>query len=198
MPKDFDVARKAREDADRSFIIGGETFVYRPAVAPEAIMSWTEFAGGADNEQAQLRAAQANLAAAHAQLAAANAANADPAEVARVSAEIAVKTAEVATATAAVQEKTRSDTEWLSVIDETITAILEPSYHDTWEKVRNPELAHPLSLGDLQDLMEWLVDEVVSRPTGKPSASSPSDGATATALTVASSSPEETASTPST
>lgn len=196
--KDFDEARKEREAKDRSFQIGGKVFVYRPAVAPEAIMSWTEFAGGTDKEQAQLRAAQANLAASHASLRAAEVSGADPTELARISADIAAKTAEVAVSTAAVEEKTRSDGEWLNVIDETITAILEPSYHDAWQEVRNPELAHPLSLGDLQDLMEWLVAEVVNRPTGKPSDSSPSDGTTATASTVASSSPEAPAPTPST
>lgn len=196
--KDFDVARREREEADRSFTIGGETFVYRPAVAPEAIMAWTEFAGGADKEQAFLRAAQANLDAAQAQMKASEAANADAAELARVSADIAAKTAAVAEAAAAVEEKARDDNEWLSVVDETITAIIEPQYHDTWRKVRDPDLAHPLSLGDLQEVMEWLVEQVVSRPTGKPSDSSPSVDGTETVSTDDSSSTVLPVPTPST
>lgn len=196
--KDFDVARREREQADRSFQIGGKQFKYRPAVAPEAIMSWSDFAGGADQEQAQLRAAQANLAASHASLRAAEATSADAGELSRIAADIAAKTAEVAVATAAVEAKTRSDNEWLGVIDQTIEAILEPEYHDAWKEVRAPDLAHPLSLGDLQDLMEWLVEQVVNRPTGKPSDSSPSDGTTETESTGASSSPEAPASPPST
>lgn len=196
--QDFDIARKAREDADRTFRIGGKEFTYRPAVAPEAIMQWTEFAGGADKEQADLRAAQANLQAAYAQQRAANAASADEAELARVAADIATKSADVAVKTAEVEAKARSDSEWLAVIDETITAILEPNNHEQWREVRNPDLPHPLSLGDLQTLMEWLVGQVVNRPTGEPSGSSPSPATTETASTVDSSSPEEPASPPST
>lgn len=194
MKRNFDEARKVREDADRSFQIGGETFVYRPAVAPEAIMAWSEFAGGADAEQAQMRAAQANLAAVYAQQRAAEAAEADAAELARISVEVATKTADVAVATAAVEAKTRSDSDWLVVIDDTIDAILEPEYQEAWKRVRDPDLSHPLSLGDLQEVLEWLIEEVVKRPTGKPSDSSPSDGTIATVSTVDSSSPAAPAS----
>lgn len=35
--RDFDQERRAREEQDRSFIIGGETFVRRASVRPEAI-----------------------------------------------------------------------------------------------------------------------------------------------------------------
>lgn len=195
--KNFDEARKIREDADRSFVIGGETFVYRPAVSPEAIVGWTEFAGSADKEQAQLRAAQANLAAAHAQLRADEAEEAAPSALAKTALDIAKKTATVATATAAVEEKQRSEQEWIKVIDETIAAILEPQCHDTWRKVRDPGLAHPLSLTDLQDLMEWLMEQITSRPTGGPSGSSPSRNGTETLSTDESSLREAPAPTPS-
>lgn len=44
--KNFDEARKEREQRDRSFQIGGEDFTYRPAVAPEAILRWSQMTGG--------------------------------------------------------------------------------------------------------------------------------------------------------
>ena len=36
--KDFDIIRAERENADRTFKIGGETFTFRPYVAPEHII----------------------------------------------------------------------------------------------------------------------------------------------------------------
>lgn len=39
---DFDIARGLRLSQDRSFKIGGETFTYRPAVAPEAIVRYSD------------------------------------------------------------------------------------------------------------------------------------------------------------
>ena len=44
--KNFDEARAEREARDRSFQIGGETFSYRPAIAPEAILRWSQMTGG--------------------------------------------------------------------------------------------------------------------------------------------------------
>jgi hypothetical protein len=38
--KNFDEERQAREEIDRSFVIGGETFTHRVAVAPETIVRW--------------------------------------------------------------------------------------------------------------------------------------------------------------
>ncbi len=198
MPRNFDEARKAREDKDRSFVIGGQTFVYRPAVAPEAIVGWTEFAGSTDKEQSALRAAQAALAAAEAAMVAGEAGAAEPAELARLSADIAAKTADVAARTADVEANSKTEREWIAVIDETITAILEPEYTEKWEQARDPNLTHPLSLQDLQELMRWLMAEVSGRPTGEPSGSSPQPDTTEIASTAGSSSPVEPASPPST
>lgn len=39
-------ARKERLDADRSFVIGGETFYYRAAVAPEVVLDWNDIVTG--------------------------------------------------------------------------------------------------------------------------------------------------------
>lgn len=44
--KNFDEARREREQRDRGFQIGGEDFTYRPAVAPEAILNWSKMTGG--------------------------------------------------------------------------------------------------------------------------------------------------------
>jgi hypothetical protein len=44
--KDFDVARKEREERDRGFQIGGETFTCRAAVAPQSVMRWGKMTAG--------------------------------------------------------------------------------------------------------------------------------------------------------
>lgn len=194
MGKDFDVERKKREDADRSFKIGGEQFVYRAAVAPESILSWSEFASAGDLEQAALNATQARLNAAQGQLDRMD----DNAE-GRTEQEdrVANLAAELAERTEALAHVARSESDWLAVIDQTVLAIIEPGYDETWKEVRNPDLAHPLSLGDLQELLEYLMEQVTQRPTGQPSDSSPPAGSTSTSSTGASSSTEAPAPEPS-
>lgn len=44
--KDFDEARRIREQKDRSFVLSGQTFTYRAAVAPEAILAWSDAVTG--------------------------------------------------------------------------------------------------------------------------------------------------------
>ncbi len=44
--KDFDEARREREERDRSFKIGGEEFIRRVAVAPERILRWNMAGAG--------------------------------------------------------------------------------------------------------------------------------------------------------
>ena len=44
--KNFDEVRAKRAETDRSFVIGGETFVRKPAVAPEEILQWNRATGG--------------------------------------------------------------------------------------------------------------------------------------------------------
>lgn len=46
MTNNFDTKRRERLQRDRTFIVGGETFEYRPAVAPEAILRWSKMTGG--------------------------------------------------------------------------------------------------------------------------------------------------------
>jgi hypothetical protein len=195
--KDFDVERQKRVDKDRSFKIGGETFAFRAAVAPETILDWSTFASHDDKEKAHLAAAQAALAAARAKND--EAAAADPPRALEFNdAHMAELDARVADAQVKVEEKARSDQEWLDQLDATVLAILEPQYLDAWRRVRDPEVAHPLSLGDINELVEWLVPEVVGRPTGSPSDSSRSGGDTGTTSTDDSSSPEAEESTTST
>lgn len=38
----FDVERETRLQGDRTFQIGGQTFTYRPSVAPEKLIRWAE------------------------------------------------------------------------------------------------------------------------------------------------------------
>ena len=191
--RDFDVERQKRVDQDRSFRIGGETFQYRAAVAPETILSWSAFASHSDKEDAALAAAQTALAAANAKNEEAVRQGADP-EFSDV--HMAELAARVADAQVKVEEKARTDQEWLTALDDTVLAIIEPEYAEQWHAVRRPDLPHPLSLADINSLVEWLVPEVVGRPTGSPSASSPSDGRTGTSSTDDSSSPEAVESTP--
>jgi hypothetical protein len=187
--KDFDVERRKREEADRTFVIGGETFAYRAAVAPESILSWSEFASVGDKEQAAVAAAQAQLKVAQAQLdRIGDDENPNRAQYEDSVAELAAKVAEK---TEALAQVARSESDWLTVIDDTVLAIIEPAYGDAWTSVRNPENSHPLSLGDLQGLLEWLMEQVTGRPTGPPSDSSPPAGSTATTSTDESSSTED-------
>lgn len=199
--RDFDEARREREQADRSFTIGGQQFVFRAAVAPEAIMAWTEYGNRGNKEKAALAAASARLAAAEAHLAALSTpqqgASPSPEQVAALAEQqgigptrIAELAAAAATAQEAVEATVRPEAEWLSLIDSTVVAIIEPDYAETWAAVRDPNLPHPLSLGDLQELLEWLVEQVVGRPTGRPSDSSAGLDANGTVSTVVSSSPE--------
>lgn len=50
--KDFDEARGEREERDRGFKINGQTFVYRPAVAPETLIPWFEMGAGTPEREA--------------------------------------------------------------------------------------------------------------------------------------------------
>lgn len=200
--KDFDEARKAREEADRSFRIGGENFVYRAAVAPESLLAWSEFSSVGDKEAADLNAARAALAAVRAQRPADLADDATDeaklqyaSDMQRHEQKVAEFTERVAEKQAKLTEVTKSEHEWLEIIDETVMTAIEPEYHDAWRKVRNVDMAHPINLADLQELLQWLMEQVTSRPTGEPSGSSPSPVTTGTSSTDGSSSQEVVAPT---
>lgn len=180
--KNFDTARKEREEADRSFLIGGREFRYRAAVAPESILKWTQFANAGDSENNILLIAQNRLESAKA---------IDPpyppSEIAKLESKV-MDALEAANATRKTEEQ------WLGLIDDTVLSIIEPDYVDDWNAVRDPNVVHPLNLQDLQDLIEWLVSQVVGRPTTPPSDSSPSPSTPETSSTDDSSSQEAVAS----
>jgi len=130
--KDFDEARKARLERDRSFIIGGETLTYRPAVAPEALLHYNSALTG---------------------------------------------------------DATLSEQDWIDLYDEAIIALLEEGQANKWKKVRNPNVENPLNASDINELLQWLLEEQSGRPTGQPSDSSSSTDGNGTQSTVASSPP---------
>lgn len=182
--KDFDSDRIKREEADRSFQIGGEKFVHRASVAPEAILSWSEAARAGEQERARLTAAQMRLEAA-------NKMDLEPREV-------AVFENKVADALEAVASTGTGEAEWIDLLDQTVVSIIEPDFAAAWHEVRSPEAKHPLNIEDLQALMEWLVGQVVSRPTGQASDSLPSGAHNGTSSTDDSLEPAAPASTVST
>lgn len=113
--KDFDTKRKERSDRDRSFKIGGETFVRRTGLRPEILLPW---------------------------------------------------------------EKIGDDTpasEVLETIDLLVTDFIESGDDAVarYKALRERE-DDPVTLEDLQELVEWLVAEQTGRPTGPPSGSTPS------------------------
>lgn len=181
--QDFDVKRNERLETDRVFRIGGETFVYRAAVAPEAIMRWSQFATDGDKEQALLASARMRLHAAQSM---------EPAMAQNEIARLQIKLADAQDAAATTGA---SEDEWVQLIDDTVIAVIEPEYADAWHKVRSPDAVHPLNLTDLQELIEWLIAAVVGRPTEPPSDSPSLDGTTETPSTDASSPPAAAEST---
>lgn len=58
---------------------------------------------------------------------------------------------------------------------------------ERWRKVRSIE-ENPVTLQDIQDVIEWMIEAQTGRPTGQPSASTDGPGATVTPLTADSSS----------
>lgn len=78
----------------------------------------------------------------------------------------------------------------IGVLDGVIIGFLEDEAEATvrWTRARAIE-DNPVTLQDMQDLIEWLIEQQTGRPTGQPSVSSPGGGGTVTPLTAASSSP---------
>lgn len=130
--KNFDEQRALRVQEDRGFQIGGEQFIRRASVRPEATEPWENV----------------NL------------------------------------------ETSHRDT--LASLDETVTNLIEPGEkneaHKRWMKLRTRE-EDAITLGDLLELMQWLVAEQTGRPTEPPSNFSDEPEETGTPLTVVSSSP---------
>jgi hypothetical protein len=110
--KDFDEARALRAQADRGFQIGGEQFLRRSSVRPEATEPWE----------------------------------------------------------AVSLDSTQKET--LAAIDETVCNLIDSGEkgeaHKRWMKLRSRE-EDAISLGDMLELVQWLISEQAARPTEPPS-----------------------------
>lgn len=78
---------------------------------------------------------------------------------------------------------------FLDVIDETVIAFLEPGQDEKWREARSAASENPLNISDIIEVIQWLFEEQVGRPTGRSSESTNGGGASGTPLTVVSSSP---------
>lgn len=130
--RNFDDSRKksrASEEA-RTFVLGGETFVLRPAIHPEALEDYD-----------------------------------------RITPESTIK-------------------ETLDIVDELILNMIDTrdDSHERYHRVRSNR-NDPITIDDLQELVQWMVEMQTARPTGQPGDSSPGQSSTATESTVESSSP---------
>lgn len=130
--KDFDARRKERAERDRGFTLGGETFVMKPGVRPEALAAYESIDVDASPE------------------------------------------AKLGTMDGMILDFLEGD-----------TAEIEAR----WKKVRAIE-DNPITIQDMQAVIEWMIAEQTGRPTGQPSDSTDGPAATVTSLTAASSSPE--------
>jgi hypothetical protein len=175
--QDFDVERQKRADEDdRLFKIGGEEFRHRASVAPEKIMAWMELGERGSVEKQRLESAQKALEAAQAQDMAAE-------HIERLAERVAGFAEEAKAASV-------PEGQWVSILDDTILSLIEPDYHDAWRRVRDQDAVFPLSIGDMTEVLDWLVKKVVARPTQSPSDSLRSPAGNGTASTVVSSLPE--------
>lgn len=60
--------------------------------------------------------------------------------------------------------------EFLDVVDETVLAFLEPGQAAKWTAIRQ-QRENPVNIQDIVDVIAWLFEEQVGRPTGPSSAS---------------------------
>ena len=73
-------------------------------------------------------------------------------------------------------ESKPTEEDWIAIYDETIRALLEPGQDERWAHVRGGDLANPLNVQDINELLQWLLEQQTDRPTGQPSDSSTSSG----------------------
>lgn len=182
--KDFDTERNQRLTGDRSFRLAGREFRYRPSVAPEVILGWSQFAEGADPYERKLKLAAARL---------------NVTRATKSSDELIAKgELEVVEAENALAEARPTDSQWIEALDRTATAVLEAGYAEAWRDARSADVENPLSLADLQEVLEWLIEQVSGRPTGQPSGSDSSPNGSGTSSTDGSSSTADLVLVPST
>ena len=155
--KDFDADRRKREEKDRSFKIGGETFTYRVAVPPEDLVDWSAMVGGEFTLKDDAGKPVVG-----------------PLTPARdADGELKYDRAGTLVLLPGEPVSTLTEKEALEIYEQTIQAFLEPGQEEKWARVRAHDAAHPLNLADMSALVRWLFEEHSGRPTG------PSSGSTA-------------------
>lgn len=90
------------------------------------------------------------------------------------------------------QRHDKQGQDFLDVVDETVIAFLEAGQEAKWAHVRRPGGAdnpNPVNIQDIVEVIAWLFEEQVGRPTGQSSASTNGHATTPTPLTAVSSSP---------
>ena len=148
--------KKARREADRSFVLLGETLAVRPSVTREV---GADLMAARDARVTAIQALQ-KLLGKDGQMPA----NADDAQL------------------GAVVEATRlvgaADDTAIQVAEETIIDCLEPGTHEAWARLRAKDAADPLTAEEMEEIAEYLLGKIAEIPTSAPSVSS--DGRTET------------------
>jgi hypothetical protein len=167
----FEARRAAREQADRSFPLAGETLSYRPSVAPEVGMRLERMRQQVRGQMERLKAA------------------ADKAEQASSNGGAEAAVDELA---AALDNLEVSDTDMLQIGDETVLACLTPESAEAWARLRSPGAPQPLTFDEVFEFADYLLGRVAGIPTSAPADSSAGRTETASKSTAASSSPAAT------
>ena len=64
------------------------------------------------------------------------------------------------------------------LMDKQILLFIEPDQHDRWKELRARE-EQPVTIGQINAILMWLMEEQTGRPTEQPSPSAPGRGRTA-------------------
>lgn len=154
----FEARRAAREQADRSFPLAGETLVYRSSVAPEVGMRLETMRQKVREQLERLRVAASAV-----EKTAGNGAG----------------EASLEALSTALDSMEISDEQMLQSGDETVLACLEPESHEAWARLRSKDAPQPLTFDEIFELADYLLGCVSGIPTSAPADSS--DGRTPTA-----------------
>ena len=155
----FEARRIAREQADRTFVLAGETFRFRPTITPEVVFRFRDSQQSMYEDLDKIRRWGAEVEAARAK-------NGDGA-------------ADLEQLVGAMPEPRMSDDDLIQIADETILACLEPASHEAWAKLRSPENLQPVTYNEVFEIVGYLLGRVTEIPTVAPTGSS--DGRTETA-----------------
>lgn len=76
-----------------------------------------------------------------------------------------------------------TDMAWLAAADAFIDSVLIPADRKKWAKVRKTSAEAPLSLADVRDVMDYVLEVTSGRPTAQPNVSSGTSSAPGTSST---------------